>query len=358
MFRFNFKVLALSALILILMIIPLAINAISQGTMTFLTIEPGSRANGMGNAYVAVADDGYAGWWNPAATAFNRKTQFAGMHTNWLQGSGINDLFYEYLGWNQYFENIGSLGLNVVWMEYGDQEQTDEDNNNLGIFSSNEFAVSAIYASEIVKNKIGLGLGFKFLYSNLGPGTEDSNEKGKAMSYAFDVSSKFKDILTPRLDFGVVIQNIGPNVTYLNDSDSDPLCMMLRVGAAYRVFDSISDPEHPGLFISPGSFKQKLTLSADMANELANEDPLLQRFVTSWDGEEIFSAGAEYNYLDIISLRGGYFYDHAGHITGPCFGAGFHYTFSHKYRIFADFAMPTGGELTDYNKTFSLGLEF
>jgi hypothetical protein len=358
MYWFKPRTMALAIMTMLLMIIPMAINAISQGTLQFLTIEPGSRANGMGNSYVAVADDAYAGWWNPAATAFNRKVQFAGMHTNWLQGSGITDLFYEYLGWNQYFEDIGNLGVNVVWMEYGDQEQTDDQGNSQGLFSSNEFAVSAIYANEIMPKKIGVGLGFKFLYSNLGPAAGESDTKGKAMSYAFDLSSKFKDILTPRLDFGLVIQNIGPDITYVNESQSDPLSMMIRGGVAYRIFDSISNPDYPGLLIAPGSFKQKLTLTMDAANELANEDALLQRFVTSWDGEVILSGGAEYNYLDIISLRGGYFYDKAGHITGPCFGVGFHYTFANRYRIFADFAMPAAGELTDYNKTFSLGLEF
>jgi len=335
-------------------------NAVSEETMVFLEIEPGSRANGMGNAYVGVTDDAYAGWWNPAATAFNRKTQFAGMHTNWLQGSGINDLYYEYLGWNQHFQDIGNLGLNVVWMDYGSQEHTDEAGNDLGTFSSNEFAISAIYSNEIAPNKIGLGIGFKFLYSYLGPGTGATEEgtKGKTISYAFDLSSKFKDMLTPRLDLGIVLQNIGPDVAYVNDEQKDPLPLNFSAGLSYRIFDTISSSQEAGL-IPVGSFKQKLTLAFDASKILANEDPIYQRIVTDWnDYNVVLGMGAEYNYLDLISLRGGYFHDDAGEISGPSFGVGFHYTFSEKYRIFADFAMITAGELVDYNKTFSLGLEF
>ncbi len=366
MFRRQTKTWILTLMMFMLTTLPIAINAISEATMMFLAIEPGSRANGMGNAYVAACEDAYAGWWNPAATAFNRKTQFAGMHTNWLEGSGVNDMFYEYLGWNQHFEDIGNLGLNVVWMDFGSQEQTDEAGNLLGSFSSNEFAVSAIYSSEIVADKIGLGLGFKFLYSNLGPSTGgDSDSKGKTLSYAFDLSSKFKDLLAPRLDLGVVLQNVGPDVTYINDERKDPLPMNFRTGVAYRIFDTITPGIESGL-LPEGSFKQKLTVSADASKILANDDPLYTRIFTAWGDDDadyeiesiVFSLGLEYNYLDIISLRGGYFYDKAGSITGPSFGVGFHYTFSEKYRIFADFAMITAGDLVDYNKTFSLGLEF
>ncbi len=364
MYRSNPKTWMLTLLMILLIALPFAINAISNSTMTFLIIEPGSRANGMGNAYVGVVEDAYAGWWNPAATAFNRKTQFAGMHSNWLQGSGINDLYYEYFGWNQYFEDIGNIGLNVVWMDYGSQEQTDPNGNSLGTFSSNEFAIDGIYASEIVKDKIGLGIGFKFLYSYLGPGTGATEEdtKGKTLSYAFDVSSKFKDVLTPRFDIGLVVQNIGPDITYINAEQKDPLPMTARLGLSYRIFDTISGTGE-GSLLPVGSFKQKLTVSADAMNILAGDgdddlEPVYERFFTSWNGEQVLSCGAEYNYLDMISLRGGYFYDKAGSITGPSFGVGFHYTFSEKYRIFADFAMITAGDLVDYNKTFSLGLEF
>jgi hypothetical protein len=172
-------------------------------------------------------------------------------------------------------------------------------------------------------------------------------------------------VLTPRFDIGYVIQNIGPDVTYVNDAQKDPLPMTMRLGLSYRLFDTITGVNDPGL-LPVGSFKQKFTLSAEAAKILANNDPLYKRIFTAFTDDSakyefestVFSAGAEYNYLDMISLRGGYFYDKAGSITGPSFGVGFNYTFSDRYRLFADFAMITGGDLVDYNKTFSLGLEF
>jgi len=328
-------------------IIPTALSAVSQAAFLFLTIEPSARANGMGRAYSAVVDDAYAGWWNPGAMAFNRKTQFAGNHSPWLQGAGgdANDMFYEYFGWNQYFEGIGNMGLNIVWMDMGTQIQTDEIGTVGGEFHSYDVAGSASYGYDIIPEFWGLGGNFKLIYSYLGPATGATDTEGSAFSFAFDLGTKFKNLGIPGLDASVVIQNIGPNVTYVNDAQSDPLPMTFRTGVAYTVFN---DPM--GRFI----------ISGEASKILANEDNLVQRLVTGWDpfDETIYSAGAEFKYLDLISLRGGFFHDEVGKISGPSFGVGLQYTFAELYKFNVDFAMIEGGELVDYNKFFSIGLEF
>ncbi len=343
--------LALAALALI-MSLPLGLAAISQGALLFLTFEPGARGNGMGRAYSAVADDAYAGWWNPGATAFNRKTQLAGTHTPWLQGAGagIDDMFYEYLGWNQYFDGIGNLGAHLVLLDAGSQPQTDEAGNYLGDFHSFDFAAAAGYSYEVIPNTLGVGANFKLIYSYLGPGTGNTEDEGSAFSFAFDLGAKYRNILQqyigPGLDGALVLQNVGPNVTFVDQSQSDPLPMTFRLGLAYKVLDTEMN---------------KLSVSAEMSKFLSNDDPLLERlFYSGWKhfDETIYAAGAEYTYLDLISLRGGYFADTAGKIVGPSFGLGLQYKFNQRYRLTADFAMITAGELVDYNKVFSVGFEF
>src|SRR5512140_3342709 len=59
----------------------------------FLTIGQGARALGMGSAFVAVADDPSAMYWNPAGIADLNGVNVVVEHTNW-----IADLQYEYLG--------------------------------------------------------------------------------------------------------------------------------------------------------------------------------------------------------------------------------------------------------------------
>lgn len=344
MFKRNAIVIMVLAMMLA---IPVTVAGISQGALLFLTFEPGARANSMGRAYTAVADDAYAPWWNPGATAFNRKTQLAGTHMPWLQGAnlGFSDIFYEYLGWNQYFEDIGNINVHLTLLDSGTQTQTDEDGNDLGDFHSFDFAATVGYGYEAKQDKIGVGANFKLAYSYLGPGTGNTEDDGSALAFAFDLGAKFRDVLVDGLDFGATLQNIGPNVTYVDQSQSDPLPMTFRLGAAFRALD---DP------IS------KLTVSAEMSKILADENHLFQRFVSGWQhmDETILSVGAEYTYLQLLSLRGGFFADQAGGVVGPSFGVGVEYKFDDRYRLTADFGMIVAGELTDYNKIFSVGFEF
>ncbi len=342
----RYKLLTAAALIA-LMGLPLALGAISQGSLLFLTFEPGARANGLGRAYSAVANDAYAAWWNPGATAFNRKTQISLTHMPWLQGagSGFDDMFYEFLGFNKYFDGIGNMNVHLVVLDAGTQEQTDENGNSLGEFHSFDFAGAFGYAFDVIPDALGVGANFKLVYSYLGPGTGNTEDVGNAFSFAFDLGAKYQDLGIKGLDAGITIQNIGPNVTFVDQSQSDPLPMTVRLGAAYTAIDTPMN---------------KFLVSAEASKILANDDPLIQRFVTGWDhfDETIYGFGAEYTYLDLISLRGGYFLDQAGSVVGPSFGVGLQYTFDKRYKLTADFGMVSGGELVDYNKVFSVGFEF
>lgn len=325
---------------------PFTLAAISQGSLLFLTFEPGGRANGMGRAYTAVADDAFAMWWNPGATAFNKKGQLAANHIPWLQGSGLNDMFYEYLGWNQYFEGIGNMNAHVVLLDAGTQEQTDSSGISQGSFHSFDIAGAVGYSYEVIPEKLGVGANFKLIYSYLAPPTGFTDDEGKAFSFGFDLGSKYRDVANVKgLDLALVLQNIGPDVTFVDQEQADPSPMTMRLGAAYTLFSSPLN---------------SMIVSAEASKMLANDDALIQRFVTGWEhmDETIYAAGAEYTYMDLIALRGGYFADTAGKITGPSFGVGVQYRFDNRYKLSADFSMVPAGELTDFNKVFSLGFEF
>ena len=354
MFSMNKNILLLS-IVLVLAIIPIKIHAVSEAGVIFLTIEPGSRSGGLAQAYEGCVDDGFAGYWNPGAMAFNDKTQIALMHTNWLGDvDGIDDMYYEYLGFYKYFPSLaGNFGMNVTYLTYGEQTQTDENGVKLSTFSSYEVAVAMNYGYKVSDN-LGLGANFKFILSDLAPsgtGNTESNVKGRGNSFAFDVAAKGRNVLVKDLDLGVTIQNIGPDITYINEDQADPLPMTLRAGLSYKLVNSKFN---------------RLSLNADINKMLVNDKAVFSRLLTSWCDQSpkkewdqtIKSIGGEYVYMDMLSLRCGYYNDKDGSITGMCYGAGINYTISNAYKLKFDFAMQAAGELTDYNKTFSLGLEF
>lgn len=346
------------ALLIMCMSLPTIIYAagsVSQEAVVWMLITPGSRSGGMGEAFVAQTDDSYATYWNQGAMAFNRKTQIAGMHTNWLQGSGVNDIYAEFLSWNNYYPEIGNIGFNIHFMNLGTQEQTDEDGNELGTFSSYALAASFVYGYQ-VSESWGVGTSFKFIYDKLaenGTGNTETDTKGVGKTFAFDLSAKCKNILygiSDNNDFigdlawGINIQNIGPNISYVDNAQSDPLPMNVRTGLSYHALND----EFSNLFVN-----------FDVNKVFANDDSVFERFISDIDDNNyIYNFGTEYTYIDLISLRLGYVYDEAGSIQGTSFGTGIKYVFNEEYKVSADFALQPAGDLTDYNKTFSLSLEF
>ena len=68
-------------------LIPVVLRAQSTTTaVPFLLIVPDSRASGMGEWGVALADNAWATYWNPAGLAFQKGSEIAMTHTNWLPG--------------------------------------------------------------------------------------------------------------------------------------------------------------------------------------------------------------------------------------------------------------------------------
>ncbi len=402
-------------LLLILMavlLIPVAANAISEAAVIFLLIEPGSRAGAMGQAYVAQADDGFASYWNPGALAFNRKSQIASMYSNWF-GEVFNDMYYFYMAGNKYSEDLGNIGFNFTYMTYGEQDYmpaNPQPDDEIETFKSYDLALATTYSYQL-SQKTGIGLTFKFILSDLVPELKapgEEGERGQGLSYAFDFGVKHNGIdfgqilVSPyngalslyngiaslaginkaslskysipvsKLDFGLNLQNVGPNMTYIDASQSDPLPMNWRMGFSYRALESQYN---------------RLTINADMNKLLANHDPIYKRIFTAWtddfNGREdeggnqiddfasihnfinsieireiIWCLGAEYVYLDLLSLRTGYYADREGEVTGFAFGAGIHYIFNKEYLVGIDYAFQPGGGLQDYNQTLSVKVEF
>ena len=166
----------------------------------------------------------------------------------------------------------------------------------------------------------------KGIYSNLGPGQNVEKGDGKAMSYAVDMGLLYKDLL-PKMKLGLVLQNLGPNIMYIDAEQSSPLPRNLKAGVAYQLIQSQYN---------------NLMLTAELNASLVEEE---------FRG----NAGLEYWYSTILALRGGYIYDDYGEIKTPTFGAGLQYS---KYRFdFGYIPEKEGHPLADTMR-FSLTAKF
>ena len=99
------KYLLKSVSLALLLSISSLLNAQSEAGSVFLLISPGARAGGMGEAQVAVANDAYASYWNPAGLAYQEGSELAFMHVNWLPNLA-DDMYYEFLGYRKSIPNL------------------------------------------------------------------------------------------------------------------------------------------------------------------------------------------------------------------------------------------------------------
>jgi hypothetical protein len=309
----------LAAAVLVSLSAPPASAQITTAGVIFLTIEPGARNAGIGGAGEALGADAgpTASFYNPAALALIGGTSFTGMHNKALPELA-DDLYYEFLGGTHSLGAAGGLGWNITYYNYGRWERTDGVGNVLGSEQSFDLAATTSYGVAI-NPRIAVGGSFKVVYSSLSSaGAEAERGDGRAFTFAVDGGVLFTDI-RPRLNLGIALQNIGPDIVYVDRDQASSLPQNLRVGLAWRAI------EGPG---------QRLTFVYDFYKLLASsEGSFLTSFMTGWSDDDfdlemrqiVHMGGAEFLLADLIALRAGYFWDQAGVVEYPTFGLGIYY---------------------------------
>lgn len=315
---------------------------VSITSVPFLQIEPDSRAAGMGDANVAIADNASAVFWNPAGLAFQNGNQISITHANWLPQFNAG-LFYDYLVGKYYVDGVGTIGGNITFLNLGSQKYTDEKGNDLGTFKSYELAVGGAYGFRLNPN-FSLGTGIRFIYSNLVPSglTVGGQQARIGTSVGVDLAAMYRtDVFTfinrkSQFSSGFDLSNLGPGIQYTDAAQKDPLPTIMRLGWAFTM-----NLDKDGY--------NTLTIANDFSKLIARNDtsghtmPLGEALFHSWGPYTRFNgqnyvtlnffdqimvgAGLEYWYDKKFALRTGYFFESPknGDRRYITFGAGLRY---------------------------------
>lgn len=303
----------------------------TSGAMS-LNITPGARADAMGRAFVALPDDATANWWNPAALAWRDDRVFSLMHAK-LVPDLADDVYYEYLGYSMFLEGWGGLGASIVYLGYGESQATDDQGFELGSFTSYEISPQLSMGYELMP---GLAAGFtaKYVYVDLAPRwAVQTGDTGSGDTFGFDLAALYRIPALPLLgwptNLGLNVQNLGPDIAYIDQDESDPIGRNLKVGFGTRFLGG-ANTEFTGLF------------SYDFNKSLIYDDET-----------PIHNVGAELGYQDFLALRAGYIYDDDGDIKDPTFGLGFGIG-----RFVADYASVPQATTLDRVSKFSISYKF
>ncbi|UCC43488.1 MAG: PorV/PorQ family protein [Candidatus Zixiibacteriota bacterium] len=294
----------------------------------FLKIGVGSRYQAMGEASVAVANDVYSMYWNPAGLANIENAAISFTRVNWLLDIDLN-----YVGMARRFEGVGVVGASVMVLSMDEQEvRTKEQPEGTGErFDAGSYAVGLSFARRLT-TRLSFGVAAKVIGEKI---YED-----RSAGYAFDLGTLlYTGYRSLRL--GMSISNMGPelqftgpevetttDVDYVSQYKTTPydLPMVFRVGVAYDVE------------VGP---KSLLTLTTEMKHP---NDNLRQGAV-----------GAEYSFDEQFFLRSGYKLN-ADEETFSL-GGGVVTSLGNDVSLTVDYSWQEFGRLQDTQK-FSVGFTF
>jgi hypothetical protein len=281
------------ALVLVgaLFCLPAAVYGFSKVGTTdgqFLKISVG-RPTGMGDAFVGIADDPAAAFFNPAGLGHIGQRQVMLNHIAWI--AGMN---HEYLSGIMPIKGIGTVGVSVTALMTGDMEQTLIDNpssparEDLGtgiLYSGSYIAVAASYA-RLITDKLAFGVSVRSINERIW----DMAASGVAVDVGLLYNTGWNN-----LRIGAAVTNFGPDLSYsgrnLDFTDSTwkvnppatykttpaPVPVTFRFGLGYDVFSANSS---------------KLVAALDLVHPA--------------DVNETINLGLEYGYLGRYFLRAGY----------------------------------------------------
>lgn len=207
------------ALAICLAVAPIMVQAGDAGTAGFLSLRLGAsgRAAGMGDAYVSLAEDATAAYWNPAGLASVSGTSFTLMHHEWLETVRVETASLAHR------TQVGTFGLHFSGMYLDEIERfTSATSSPEGHFNVYEIAVSGAYGRRIFE-VWDVGMAVKGLVSKL----DDIGANG----WAVDIGARYKTKI-PGLTFAAAGQNLGPDPTFIEESFLLPATA--RAGANYR----------------------------------------------------------------------------------------------------------------------------
>jgi hypothetical protein len=117
-------------------------------TAQFLKIGVGGRASAMGDAFVAVANDASALYWNPAGLAQFTDNQVIFSHNSW-----VVDINHDFLGAVYHLDDMNTFGLSFTSLSMQDMKVTTEfaPHGTGEYFSFGDIAIGISYARKMTE---------------------------------------------------------------------------------------------------------------------------------------------------------------------------------------------------------------
>ncbi len=241
----------------------------------FLKIGVGGRANAMGESYVAVDNDAYALFYNPAGISEFDKNEIAISHSTWFIG-----LQHDFMGGVYHLDDQNTLGISVISLQSDEMPVTTEFQpfGTGAYFKYGDLAFGVTYARRMT-DKFSFGVSVKYIDETLA----DVRMGGVLIDLG---TYYWTGLGTTR--FAVSVTNLGGQLTPSGTAT-------LVDGTSVSTFQSFSPPTifRIGFAFEPYQYDVNRLTASIQLNHPA-------------DNSENISFGGEYSYAEAFFLRAGY----------------------------------------------------
>lgn len=309
------------------------INVVTTA-VPFLRISPDARAGGMGDLGIATSPDASSSYYNIAKVPFNESNAGINVtYTPWLKRL-VNDVYLASASGYYKLDENAAISGSLRYFSLGQIQFTDQFGNLQGTGQPREFGIDVGYSRKL-SPRSSVGVGLKYIYSNLASGASSSAGTYKAGStVAGDIGfyHNAQNTAGQGWSFGAAFTNLGGKIAYTDNADSkDFIPANFGIGATYTaVFDESNKlmfgvdlnkllvPTPPQFQANPNNDAGIDSSNQALATGYRNKSVVGSWFSSFGDAPGGFSEemkefqasiGAEYWYNNQFALRGGYFYE-------------------------------------------------
>lgn len=244
-------------------------------TAQFLKIGVGGRGSAMGDAFVAVANDASALYWNPAGMVQFPDNQVMFSHNNW-----VVDISHDFLGGVYHLDEANAFGLALTSLSMQDMKVTTEfaPFGTGEYFGFSDIAIAFSYARRMT-DKFSIGASVRYI--------EETLDKLKMRGVMIDLGTYYWTGLGSSR-FAVTVSNFGNQLA----PDGEVVLIGNRTISEWQSF---SPPTifRIGFALEPYEDEEHKVTSSIQLNHPN-------------DNSENISLGTEYTWKNMLFLRGGY----------------------------------------------------
>lgn len=257
----------------------------------FLQIGVGARASALGGAYVGMAHDASALFWNPSGIAdvANQSIHFS--HTPWWATVNLNSAAYAFT-----IEEVGSFGVALTSLSMDRMEVTTEyaPDGTGEYFDAQDLMLGITYARHLT-DRFNVGLTVKYVQQRVWNET--------ASGIAFDIGTQYK-LWFNNFTVGMSLSNFGGDLRY----DGRDLTYKLDIDA------SLPNNRLAPVALQTDDYPLPLHFQVGVAMDLLRSDNVgwivAADVIHPNDNHERVNFGTEVSLFDRFFLRGGYRYNY------------------------------------------------